>query len=401
VNTRALAVVLAASIALLLLADDASSSDSVTRVVKFVGTRNGAAAGKRVLMLRASSKYGGSPLQLVVPNADPAASKLNPDAVMNKVIKAAKPGDFLRVSYTRVRTRFVLSQVEAWTPKPGEVDPEAYEFLKIIEAAVGDKTYQAVLLSKRDREQTVLIPAIKNADGATAADAGILAQVAKLTTGDFADAQTVKTGGKTFLKWIFPYQIPQSAVFVKLRHEKAASGSAESIVTLKKGDQTVTLTVRPTRTGGPADRALLSKVRPLRANSAILYKAVEDGGKTWLIDIKSDAQKQPAGNVVMTGTFVWNGKARQTNQLKAVLTPTGRGRYKAVYTFTWGGRPKTYVGTVTGNLRRGEVSGTGDGDRRNFTFTGTARNGVITFKAFEVTGGRTRAQGNGTLRLGG
>ena len=405
-NARAMSLVgivaLAASVALPLPAADPPAADgAITCIVKAVGARNGVVLGKRVLILNASSRYGGRPQQYVVPNADPEAGRIDPDPAMDKVIKAAKAGDFLKVTYTNVRNRMILSKVEACTPEPCEIDPEAYRFLKTTETVVGSATHQAVAVSRQDREQTVLVPNVKNADGETVADPDILAQIAKLAAGDYADAQTAATGRHTLLKWIFPYQAPQSGQFVKLASKRNESGAIESSVTLKADGKPVTVAVRASRTGGPADQVLLAKARSLRANAAVLYKTVEDAGRTWLIDIKSDAQRQSGGDTTMTGTFIWVGKARQINQLKAVLTPIGRGKYKAVYTFTWGGRPKTYIGVITGDLRNGPVTGTGDGDRRNFTFSGTSRNGVMTFRCSEVTRGRAQNQGNGTLRLGG
>lgn len=391
--------------ALSVLGDDGPAADQpLTRVVKFVGTHNGTAGGRPTMMLRAASKYGvGGAIQIAVPNTDPAAKKIDPDPALARVIGAAKPGDFLKVTYARQKGRFVLSQVEPYTPQPAEIDPEAWEFIKSTETTVAGQTVQAVVLSQLDKEQTLLVPGEKNDEGVLVPDAKVLAQIAKLTAGDFADLLTTRSGKDTYLRCIFPYQEPQAAAFTRVATAETEAGPVETTVTLTKDDQTIVLTVPPGRPGGPADPAIMSKVRPLRPNMAVLYKSAEDDGKLCLIDIKTDAQQRKSsgggdgGGGVMTGTFVWNGKAGQTNPLKAVLTRTGAGQYTAVYTFTWSGTPKTYVGTVTGNLRNGEVSGTGDGDRRKFTFTGTAKNGLITFKAFEVTGGRTLPQGHGTL----
>jgi len=293
----------------------------------------------------------------------------------------------------------VLSAVESCTPEPCEIDPEAYRFVKTTAVAVGSSTHQAIVVSKQDREQTLLVPNVKNADGETTADPEILARIAKLSAGDYADAQTTTKGRNTVLIWIFPYQAAKSAQFVRLRGRRGEAGALESMVTLKTEDETLTVTIRPDRPGGSANRVVLARARMQRSNARVLYKTIEDGGKTWLIDIRPDARKRAGGSTTLTGSFIWIRRAGQRHQLKAVLTPIGPGRYKAVYTFAWNGRPKTYVGVITGNLRNGRVSGTGDGDRRNFTFNGTARNGVLTFRCAEVTRGRTQDQGSGTLRL--
>lgn len=400
-ETVAVGMLLLACAALFVLADDGPEADQpLTRVVKFVATRDASLAGRPTMMLRVSSKYTSAVLEIAVPNSDPAAQKADPDPAMARVIRAAKPGDYLKVTYARQDGRFVLGQVEAHTPKPCEIDPEGWEFIKTTEVTVGGQAMQAVILSKADKEQTLLVPGEKNDEGALVHDAKVLAQIAKFAAGDFADALTARAGSDTYLRGIFPYQEPQSATFVRLATARAESGAMETTATLKKGEQTLALAVPP-GPGGRADPAIMSKMRSIRPNTPVQYKSVEDDGKVWLIDIQAEVQERVVGDVTMTGTFVWVGKAAETHELKAVLTPTGPGQYKAVYTFTWNRTPKTFTGTVTGNLRSGEISGTGEGDRRKFTFTGTARNGVTDFKALELIGARTSAAGHGTLRLGG
>lgn len=392
------AVVLVACFTRPVLADDPPAAENITRIVKFVSAREGAAGGKPALMVRVSSKFGGSPIELAVPNTDPAAMKLNADPAMERVVKAAKAGDFLKTTYVKVQTRLVLSQLEAYTPRPGEVDPEAYEFVKTTEVKSGEQTYQAIVANKMDKEQTLLVPLVKGADGTSAAEAEIVAQIARLKAGDFADAQTVKTGNDTFLKWIFPYQAPQSGTYVKLANEKTESGVTESVVTLKKGSDSITATVRPAKTGGPADPAILAKTRGLQANTPVVYKAVADGGKTWLLDIKADSTPMPAGDVTLNGTFTTSYKRGQDIPLKVVLKPTGPGEWSAVYNFAWNGAPKTYTGTVKGDLKNGDVSGTGSGDNKKFVWEGKSQNGVVTFNHFELAGDRRSPTGSATMR---
>ena len=102
----------------------------------------------------------------------------------------------------------------------------------------------------------------------------------------------------------------------------------------------------------------------------------------------------------MKGEFVWSGDKTQTKTpVHAVLTPRAGQEYGAVYTFTWKNKMHTYRGTVQGTLQSGEVTGTGDVDdqARKFTFKGTATNGAITAKCFELKGGKEVPQG--TLEL--
>lgn len=379
----------------LLPADEPAGAPPVTRVVKFAGTKGGMSGGRPTMLLSVTSKYGGSPMDFVIPNNDANARKADPIAAVTDALKGVQKGDLIKVRYAKnAAGRFVLEQVEKFKARPGEEDPEAYEFVALTDANVGGQAYRAVVLRKADKEQTSLVPNKKNDQGATAPDDAVLAQIGALSPGDLADAEVSPAGSPTYLKGIYPYRAPKPATFVKSGTVKDANRTLYT-VELKADAQSAVVYLRPTGPNNAPDPVLLAKVRSLQANSAVLYKAVEDGGKTWLIAIRANVQP---GEVTLNGTYTWNGKPRETVALKADLKPTGNGEWRAVYTFMSGTTKKTWTGTVKGDLKNGEVSGTGGGDGRTFVFTGTSRDGVITFNHFETTGGRRVATGPGMLR---
>jgi hypothetical protein len=215
--------------------------------------------------------------------------------------------------------------------------------------------------------------------GKLVTDEKVLAQIAKLSPGDLTDAEIVGSGPAAALRGIHPYQAPKTATLVKVGTQKSDALTLTT-VELKSAAKTDTVFIRPFGPANAADPVLSAKARALAANSSVTYKAVEDGGQQWLLDIRANVQP---GEMTLVGQFTWTGKPRQTDPLKAVLKPTGDSEWSAVFTFTWDGRPKTYVGTVKGDLRNGEVSGTGNGDGRKFTFSGKSQNGVSTITAFE------------------
>ncbi len=366
----------------------AAPAATETRVVAFAGTKAGSAQGKPALILCVTPRYGGKPLEITVPNP-----------TLVEAIKGVREGDLLKVTYEKKPGRLVLSAVEKHTARPGETDPEACEFVKKTEKVVGGQTHQAVVLRKVEKELTALVPNRTGADGAPVPDPTILGQIDKLAAGDFADVQTTQSEGNTYLKSIHPWQEPKSATFVRSATAKNAAGAMETTVTLKSGERTVEVCV-PAAPGGAPDPAIMSRLRGLQANTPVLYKSVEADGREWLTDIRANRPSggELTGELILTGTFVWTGKPSQVTDLKAVLTPTGPGEWKAVYTFTWG-QPKTYVGVVKGNPLNGQVGGTGNGDNRTFEWTGTARNGVIPFEHCETTGNRRTPTGTGTMRL--
>jgi hypothetical protein len=108
-----------------------------------------------------------------------------------------------------------------------------------------------------------------------------------------------------------------------------------------------------------------------------------------------------AKEVQIKGTFFWDKKKNEVVDIKIALTSTAAGEYDAVYKFRWSKKDLTWKGTVKGDLKNGEVSGTGgppDGSR-SFTFTGKAANGVIACQHAETTQGRAGPTGDMTLKV--
>jgi hypothetical protein len=113
------------------------------------------------------------------------------------------------------------------------------------------------------------------------------------------------------------------------------------------------------------------------------------------------ATSQPA-TVTLTGTFNWNAKGAKQFPLTAVLTRTAANAWTAVYTFNWDNKPTTFTGTAKADPATSEFSGaakTANGGR-TFAFKGTSKDGVVAFKHFETTGGKSNPTGSGTLKQG-
>ncbi len=92
--------------------------------------------------------------------------------------------------------------------------------------------------------------------------------------------------------------------------------------------------------------------------------------------------------VTYGGTFNWNREKGKTHPLKGVFTPVGENKWNVIWSFKWKKKPVTYKGVVEGNLVNGNITGkssTKDG-KRNWTFTGTAKDGVMTCNHKELKG---------------
>lgn len=124
------------------------------------------------------------------------------------------------------------------------------------------------------------------------------------------------------------------------------------------------------------------------AGAAEEQKAATDGG-----DKKE---------ITLTGDFVWSSdKNQKKHDLRIVATPKADGEYDAVYSFTWKKQKMNWKGTIKGNLKNGDVSGTGvnDDGQRTFEFTGKATDGIIDCKHTETTGKKQKPTGTMTIKL--
>lgn len=95
------------------------------------------------------------------------------------------------------------------------------------------------------------------------------------------------------------------------------------------------------------------------------------------------------------GRYTWNSRKDQEHDITAVAEPQDNGTMSITYTATWKEKPLVYVGTLTGDLQNGTVSGTAvtKGGKRNWVVRGKAENGTITCEHFEIKGdGETRKE---------
>ena len=127
------------------------------------------------------------------------------------------------------------------------------------------------------------------------------------------------------------------------------------------------------------------------------------------IGVAAEEQKASAAvvqgdkeEITLTGEFVWSSdKNQKKHDLRIVATPKPDGEYDAVYSFTWKKQKMNWKGTIKGNLKNGDVSGTGvnDDGKRTFEFTGKAADGIIDCKHTETTGKKQKPTGTMTIKL--
>ena len=111
----------------------------------------------------------------------------------------------------------------------------------------------------------------------------------------------------------------------------------------------------------------------------------------------------------MKGYFIWKNKPTDKHDLTVEATPAGPNQWNLLYYFVWNKKDTVYEGTMTGDPKNGTVKGDAKmrGDEgpasaknRFWTFTGTAKDGVITIEHFEKNkNGGQGPTGTGTLTV--
>ncbi len=88
------------------------------------------------------------------------------------------------------------------------------------------------------------------------------------------------------------------------------------------------------------------------------------------------------------GRFTWNSRKDQEHDVTAVVEQLDDGTMSITYTAMWKEKPHLYVGTLTGDLQNGTISGTAvtKGGNRNWVVRGKAEKGIITCEHFEIKG---------------
>ncbi len=105
--------------------------------------------------------------------------------------------------------------------------------------------------------------------------------------------------------------------------------------------------------------------------------------------------------VTLEGSFVWaRSDGDSTGDLTAVMTPEGKDgeTWSVAFHFVWEEEAHVYLGTASGGLEEGPLSGTAEGDdpdhKISFRFSGQFEDGTF-------NGTHAFVQEDGTLKDGG
>jgi hypothetical protein len=254
-------------------------------VVRFIGTRQGVAWGKPVLMLLVAPRQGGLVFDLVVPNRDLSASKLDPDPSMAGLARSLKRGDLIQVATFRHQGRDLISSFDVYVPQPGEDEPNVYRLVK----TVPEPTRLGVVLQKDERTLTVYVPSRRLDEGKWVQDEKIAAAVKGLKQGDLVE---VHLEGSVITR-IGRYQPPEKAEFVRTFTEEVNEVTYQA-VELRRGQESVTLLIPAGRNEGGgvvSDGQQVAKVRALKPGEVVQFTSRQQDGRSYLVDIKATSQR--------------------------------------------------------------------------------------------------------------
>ena len=101
--------------------------------------------------------------------------------------------------------------------------------------------------------------------------------------------------------------------------------------------------------------------------------------------------------VTLKGHFTEGGHRHQ-HDLRGVFSRTGSKQWDVAFHFVWGKNKHVYKGTVTGDLQDGPVQGQARSGGRTWVFAGMARDGTLSCKHYETTGGKRHPTGDFLIR---
>jgi hypothetical protein len=273
------------------------------KILQFTSAMKKPIKGQEHLILLANRPHG-RVTRLVVANSDPAGP-FAPVVDQAQLISSLKPGDLIEASWDSVGTLNTISAIARYTPRPGELTPNGYVFVKA--ESKDESSSLAVVLNKLGEVTNATAPAEKDAKGDTHRDPLIDATVAALHEGDSVWVD-LPTGSPPTLLAILPYADPTAGKLVKIDTTEA-NGNRASTVEIDTNGAGISAVIPGKLVSGKwiPNIRIASAAHRCRPGEQIFYRVQQDGTTTWLRDIQPQpgqpvAQQQP--NTPGTGSNV-------------------------------------------------------------------------------------------------
>lgn len=261
-----------------------------TAVVKYVGAKEGRAWSRPAMIVIVAPRDGRGTAELLVPNRNPEGRTLDPDPVVVNIVRDLKPGDLIEVRTGKLEGHNILRSIRPYKPKPGEDDPEAFTFVRVVEQKVGNQDVLGVELKKDAASQTVPVPNRTDDNGKPVPDPELAAKVRSFAKGDLVEVKVAREAGKIVLASIKAYKPPDRGKFVKSLEQKVEEEAFLAIEVAQDDQTTKTLLVpnhKDAKGQNVPDAELSAAVKKLRPGQTVLFRTRQDGQKTFLTEARA------------------------------------------------------------------------------------------------------------------
>jgi hypothetical protein len=251
-----------------------------TQVLHYKSSAKLRIAGKDHLVVIAEFVKSTRMIRLVVPNRDPDGDYA-PMEDQGGVVKGLGANDLIQASWTTDQQVNSLITLDRYIPKPGELTPHGYVFVRT-EPAKENSPELVMVLDKLGEKTRAAIPRTPDAAGELRCDPVIQAVVAKLHEGDPVYAElSAETEPKLLV--LMPYADPRQGKLLCLQAADIDGDKGVSVEIDAAGETVTALLPGKTKDGKwVTDARLLASTRRCKLNSPCLFRIQIIEGKTWL-----------------------------------------------------------------------------------------------------------------------
>jgi len=271
---------------LTLLALCAATFAEQDKVLQFTSATRRQIKGRDHVVVLANLPHG-RVTRLVVANSDPAGP-FAPVADQAQLISTLKPGDLIQASWDTAGAVNTISAIARYTPKPGELTPNGYIFVK--SQSKDQSSNLTVVLNKLGDITNANVPAEKAADGDVHRDPLIDATLAALHEGDPVWVD-LSPGSPPMLLAILSYTDPSAGTLAKIDTTEMEGNQAPT-VEIDASNVGVSAVIPGKLVNGKwiPNTRLLAAVHRCKVGSTVYYRVQQDATTTWLRDIQPQPQ---------------------------------------------------------------------------------------------------------------
>lgn len=301
-------------------------------VVRFQSAQRQRVMGQDLMVVAGIDALTGRPWQFAVENEQPQdrskVAKYDPRPAVADAVKAARPGDYLRVEPRVWKDAKIpwADRAVAYAPADHEEEPNVYVFDGAYKETVGGTDGFKVELTKFARPIDAYVQMVPGDGKTTVPDPAIVRAAEAAKRKDPVEATLVQKGGVLVVTSLDPYQPPRQAKFTKVA-EADVGGQKGQAVELDEGGKALTLPLpgKVVNKKWVTDPAALADARKLKAGAAVVFRTRDVDGTAFVRQIAA-APKEPAKEKEAAAKPARGGRTRDEG--KAMEKEGAKGKEK-------------------------------------------------------------------------